>query len=143
MTVGPERVAERLREALRQPFRVQGYEGLPISVTASIGIATGPRPSAQELLRDADVALYQAKAEGRDRWVLFEAAMQSAAVDRLELKSDLDAAVTAGQFFLAYQPIFDLGLGGVRASRPSSAGITPAEGWSHRTSSSPPSRTPG
>jgi diguanylate cyclase (GGDEF)-like protein/PAS domain S-box-containing protein len=114
LTVGPERVAERLREALRQPFRVQGYEGLPISVTASIGIAAGPRPSAQELLRDADVALYQAKAEGRDRWVLFEAAMQSAAVDRLELKSDLDAAVTAGQFFLAYQPIFDLGLGGVR-----------------------------
>ena len=143
LTVGPERVAERLREALRQPFRVQGYEGLPISVTASIGIAAGPRPSAQELLRDADVALYQAKAEGRDRWVLFEAAMQSAAVDRLELKSDLDAAVTAGQFFLAYQPIFDLGLGGVRGVEALIRWDHPAGGWSHRTSSCPPSRTPG
>jgi diguanylate cyclase (GGDEF)-like protein/PAS domain S-box-containing protein len=115
LTHGPERVAERLREALRKPFRVEGYEDLPLSVTASIGIATGARRSAQELLRDADIALYQAKAAGRDRAVLFEEAMQSAAVGRLELKSDLDAALVGGQFFLLYQPIFDLGLGGVRA----------------------------
>ena len=46
------------------PFQVEGYEGLPITVTASIGIATGDRPSAQELLRDADIALYRAKAGG-------------------------------------------------------------------------------
>jgi diguanylate cyclase (GGDEF)-like protein/PAS domain S-box-containing protein len=114
LTNGPERVAERLHQSLRQPFRVDGYEDLPISVTASIGIATGVRRSAQELLRDADIALYQAKEAGRDRSVLFEEAMQSAAVDRLELKTDLDAALAGDQFFLLYQPIFDLGLGGVR-----------------------------
>jgi diguanylate cyclase (GGDEF)-like protein/PAS domain S-box-containing protein len=108
LAAGPLLVADRIREVLAKPFTVEGYEGLPITVTASIGIATGDRPSAQELLRDADIALYRAKAAGRDGSVLFEAAMQSAAVDRLALKSDLDSALALGQFFLLYQPIFDL-----------------------------------
>jgi diguanylate cyclase (GGDEF)-like protein/PAS domain S-box-containing protein len=108
LAAGPLLVADRIREVLATPFTVEGYEGLPITVTASIGIATGDRPSAQELLRDADIALYRAKAAGRDGSVLFEAAMQSAAVDRLALKSDLDSALALGQFFLLYQPIFDL-----------------------------------
>ena len=105
---GPLTVADRIREALRVPFEVDGFEGMPITVSASIGIATGDRNSAPELLRDADIALYRAKAAGRDCAVLFEPAMQSAALDRLELKSDLSAALAAGQFFLLYQPIFDL-----------------------------------
>ncbi len=101
-------MADRIRESLRTPFEVEGFEGMPITVTASIGIATGDRNSALELLRDADIALYRAKAAGRDCAVLFEPAMQSAALDRLELKSDLGTALAAGQFFLLYQPIFDL-----------------------------------
>jgi diguanylate cyclase (GGDEF)-like protein len=105
---GPAMVAERIREVLRKPFQVEGYEGLPITVTASIGIATGNRSTAQELLRDADIALYRAKGKGRDCYAVFEAAMQSDALDRLELKSDLDSALAKGQFFLLYQPIFDL-----------------------------------
>jgi diguanylate cyclase (GGDEF)-like protein/PAS domain S-box-containing protein len=108
LSSGPMRVAERIREVLRTPFHVEGFEGLPITITASIGIATGDRESAQELLRDADIALYRAKAGGRNRCVLFEPSMQTAAADRLELKADLDAAVAQGQFFLLYQPIFDL-----------------------------------
>jgi diguanylate cyclase (GGDEF)-like protein/PAS domain S-box-containing protein len=108
LAAGPEMVAERIRDVLRNPFQVEGFEGLPITVTASIGIATGDRPSAQELLRDADVALYRAKAAGRDCCVLFEPAMQWAAVDRLELKSDLDSALANDQLFLLYQPIFAL-----------------------------------
>jgi diguanylate cyclase (GGDEF)-like protein/PAS domain S-box-containing protein len=108
LAAGPMMVAERIREVLRNPFQVEGFEGLPITVSASIGIATGDRPSAQELLRDADIALYRAKAAGRDGSVLFEPAMQSAAVDRLELKSDLDSALANEEFFLLYQPIFDL-----------------------------------
>ena len=108
LAAGPTMVAERIREVLRHPFHVEGFEGLPITVTASIGIATGDRPSAQELLRDADIALYRAKAAGRDNCVLFEPAMQSAAVGRLELKSDLNSALANDQFFLLYQPIFDL-----------------------------------
>jgi diguanylate cyclase (GGDEF)-like protein len=105
---GPLFVAERIRDALAEPFELEGYEGLPITVTASVGIATGDRPSAQELLRDADVALYQAKAAGKDCCVLFEPEMQSAAVNRLALKSNLYSALDRDQFFLLYQPIFDL-----------------------------------
>jgi len=101
-------MAERIREALREPFRVEGYDSLPISVTASIGIATGHRDSAQELLRDADIALYRAKAAGRNGFAVFEPAMQSAVIDRLELRTDLDSALARGQFFLLYQPIVDL-----------------------------------
>jgi diguanylate cyclase (GGDEF)-like protein len=105
---GPGLVADRIRDSLKAPFLLPGYEDLPITVTASIGIATGIRASAHELLRDADVALYQAKDRGRATAVLFEPAMRVAAVDRLALKSDLDAAAAGGQFFLLYQPIFDL-----------------------------------
>ena len=64
---GRRLVAERIREVLREPFHIEGFEAIPITVTASIGIAIGDRPSAQELLRDADIALYRAKAGGRDR----------------------------------------------------------------------------
>jgi diguanylate cyclase (GGDEF)-like protein/PAS domain S-box-containing protein len=108
LDAGPQLVAGRIREALREPFRVEGFEGVPITVTASVGIAVGDRSAAQDLLRDADIALYRCKAEGRDRAVLFEPAMQSAAADRLELRSDLDVALQNGEFFLLYQPIFDL-----------------------------------
>ena len=108
LAAGPAMVAERIREVLRKPFHVEGYSDIPITVTASIGIATGDRASAQELLRDADIALYRAKAKGRDCYALFEPAMQSAALDRLELKSDLDSALVNNEFFLLYQPIFDL-----------------------------------
>ena len=105
---GPTMMAERIRDALREPFRVEGYDALPITVTASIGIATGHRNSAQELLRDADIALYRAKAAGRNGFAVFEPAMQSEVIDRLELRSDLEAALREGQYFLLYQPIVDL-----------------------------------
>jgi diguanylate cyclase (GGDEF)-like protein/PAS domain S-box-containing protein len=108
LAAGPELVAERIREVLREPFNIEGFDGLQITVTASIGIAVGDRDSAQELLRDADIALYRAKGAGRDGFIIFEAAMQLAALDRLELKSDLDVALADEQFFLLYQPIFDL-----------------------------------
>jgi diguanylate cyclase (GGDEF)-like protein len=126
IAAGPEMVAERIREVLREPFLVEGFEGLPITITASIGIATGDRASAQELLRDADIALYRTKAAGRDGWVLFEPAMQSAAVDRLELKSDLDSALAENQFFLLYQPIFDLDSASIR-------GVEALIRWQHPT----------
>ena len=75
---GPQIIADRIRDSLKEPFLVDGYEDLPITVTASIGIATGSRETAQELLRDADVALYQAKAQGRDLSILFRPAMHAA-----------------------------------------------------------------
>jgi diguanylate cyclase (GGDEF)-like protein/PAS domain S-box-containing protein len=123
---GPLLVAERIRGALHEPFFLAGYEGLPITVTASVGIATGDRPSAHELLRDADVALYRAKAVGKDCCVLFEPEMQSAAVDRLALKSNLYSALANDQFFLLYQPIFDLDTMAVR-------GVEALLRWRHPT----------
>jgi diguanylate cyclase (GGDEF)-like protein/PAS domain S-box-containing protein len=123
---GPMFVAERIRETLDEPFELEGYGGLPITVTASVGIATGVRQSAQELLRDADVALYRAKAEGKDCCVLFEAEMQAAAVDRLALKSNLYSALANDQFFLMYQPIFNLDTMEVR-------GVEALLRWQHPT----------
>jgi diguanylate cyclase (GGDEF)-like protein len=105
--VSPARAAGRLLAALREPFHL-GRNGAPYRVTASIGIAAGPRDSCDELLRDADVALYQAKAAGKNRFTTFETQMQVAVESRLQLERDLYAAVKDGQFFLVYQPTFDI-----------------------------------
>ncbi|HWW52746.1 MAG TPA: diguanylate cyclase, partial [Acidimicrobiales bacterium] len=88
---GPERVALRLLETLDEPFELPGFEGIPLTTSASIGIATGQRASGGELLRDADIALYRAKAAGKGCAVVFEPYMQSEVSDRLELELDLRA----------------------------------------------------
>jgi diguanylate cyclase (GGDEF)-like protein len=108
LDAGPELVAERMCQVLGQPIDLQGTKGRTVSVTASIGIALGQRDSADDLLRDADFALYEAKGAGKNRWVMFESRMQTAAQDLLELEMDLKEALDAGQFFLLYQPTFDL-----------------------------------
>jgi diguanylate cyclase (GGDEF)-like protein len=123
---GPELVAERIRVVLRQPFYIEGYDQVPLVVSASIGIATGIRDSADELLRDADIALYRAKALGKDRWTAFEPAMQSAVLDRLALERELRSALEMDEFFLLYQPVFDLH--SVRA-----CGVEALLRWRHRT----------
>ena len=104
---GPELVAARLLDVLLEPFELAGFEGLPLTTLASIGIATGQRLSAEDLLRDADIALYRAKAAGKACAVVFESHMQSEVLDRLELELDLRATLCE-QFFVTYQPIFDL-----------------------------------
>ena len=90
---GPEMIAERVHEVLKPAFHLPGIDDMSITVSASIGIAVGDRPSAEDLLRDADIALYRAKGAGRDQSVLFEHSMQSAAKERLSLKSDLETAL--------------------------------------------------
>jgi len=105
---GPKSIAERIRQVLRPPFYIEGFENLPITVSASVGIAVGDRQSAQELLRDADIALYRAKGAGRDQSVIFQEAMHVAASDRLTLRTELDSALSSGEFRLLYQPIVDL-----------------------------------
>jgi diguanylate cyclase (GGDEF)-like protein len=100
-------LADRLTEVLREP--VELADGRKIySVTASIGVAAGKHATPDALLRDADLALYAAKAAGKDRYALFEANMYSGLEGRLELEKDLSAALQQEQFFLLYQPIFDL-----------------------------------
>ncbi|HSZ14868.1 MAG TPA: EAL domain-containing protein [Solirubrobacteraceae bacterium] len=110
---GPELIAERVLEVLRQPYDLGDTLGRPLSITASIGIASGPRLHADELLRDADLALYQAKLTGRDRFSLFESSMQAASDERLTLELDLAQALEQEQLFLLYQPTFDLRTGSV------------------------------
>ncbi len=104
----PELVAERILDVLRQPIHVSEQEGAPISITASIGIATGRPGSAEDLMQDADLALYKAKAIGKNGYVKFESAMQTAAQDRINLEIDLADALERHQLFLAYQPMLDL-----------------------------------
>jgi diguanylate cyclase (GGDEF)-like protein len=105
---GPEIVAERLLAVLRQPFELDSAMGRPRSCSVSIGIAIGQRNSADELLRDADLALYQAKKAGKDRYVIFEQRMQAELSERLELQADLRDALDNQQLYLLYQPTFDL-----------------------------------
>ncbi len=108
MDVGPELVAERLLEVLRPPFLLPGVSAGPLTVTASIGIATGIRASATELLRDADIALYEAKAHGKDCFVAFEPEMHTVVQDQHLLEMDLREALRDDQFSLVFQPIFNL-----------------------------------
>ncbi len=119
------RVADRLLLALAEPFSVNGQE---VFVSASIGIslsATGYH-RAEDMLRDADTALYRAKAAGRGRSELFDAGMRAAAVSRLELETDLRHAAARHQFVLHYQPIVDLATGRV-------AGLEALIRWCHPT----------
>jgi diguanylate cyclase (GGDEF)-like protein len=108
LSAGAELVAERLLAVLRQPFELDGALGRPQSCSVSIGVAVGQRLSADELLRDADLAMYQAKQAGKDRFVLFEESMQTDSADRIELEADLTDALANDEFYLLYQPTFDL-----------------------------------
>ena len=103
----PELVAERILEVMHQPFEID-QTSVPIVITTSIGIAAGLRETPGELLRDADVALYQAKAAGKDCYEVFQPEMETAIQRRYELELDLRAALTGDQFRLMYQPIYNL-----------------------------------
>jgi EAL domain-containing protein (putative c-di-GMP-specific phosphodiesterase class I) len=89
---------------LAEPFEVAGQR---VFVTASVGIALSMSGYAdvQDILRDADIAMYHAKQAGRARWVMFDQTMQLAAVRRLQLEADLRDAMARQEFFLHFQPI--------------------------------------
>jgi len=103
----PELVAQRLLEVMRRPFDLSGAS-LPLLINTSIGIAIGDRTSPGELLRDADVALYQAKAQGKNRYEVFQQEMQTEISRRTEVEFDLRSALDDEQFRLVYQPIYNL-----------------------------------
>lgn len=101
------RISERLLAALAEPFALEGRE---VFVGASIGIAYGEPGAvrADELLRNADIAMYRAKHGGRGGYVVFDRAMHQEALSRLTLETDLRRALERGELSLVYQPIFAL-----------------------------------
>jgi PAS domain S-box-containing protein len=101
------RVAERIQERLRIPFVVEGQE---VVTTASIGIAFcgTSYTNSEDLVRDAEIAMYRAKREGKARSQVFDTAMHTIAVKRLRLETDLRRALERREFRVHYQPIVSL-----------------------------------
>ncbi|HYP54495.1 MAG TPA: EAL domain-containing protein [Pyrinomonadaceae bacterium] len=100
-------VAERIQKGLTQPFSLNGHE---VFTTVSIGIApsTVGYEHPEEIMRDADTAMYRAKTLGKARHEVFDKAMHAYAVNLLQLETDLRRALERGEFFIQYQPIVSL-----------------------------------
>ncbi|MFN8006212.1 MAG: EAL domain-containing protein [Terriglobia bacterium] len=127
------KVAHRIQKELSVPFSLNGQE---VYVTASIGISLSDRSyeRPEDLLRDADIAMYRAKASGKARWELFDAEMRTQAIARLQFENDLRRAILRREFQVYYQPIVTLDTGQIygfealtRWRHPSRGLISPAE----------------
>ncbi len=110
-----EAAAQRLLESLAAPFAVHSAARPQLTIAASIGIVSGAYASAEDLLMDADVALYEAKAAGRNRAVRFEPQMRGEFRTRIDLERDLRLALEGGEFFVVYQPVIQLSAGTVQS----------------------------
>ena len=125
-------IAARIVESLQEPLDLPSADAC---IAASVGIAfSSADDGVEELMRNADVAMYAAKSAGKGRYVVFESAMQHAASERREMQGELDKALLEGQFLLHYQPIVELHSGyllGVEAlirwQHPQRGLIAPAE----------------
>ena len=117
--------ASRVIDTLHQPF---GLLGKSIPIKASVGVALGQARlvAADELLRNADVAMYAAKAQGKDRYELFQPHMHADMLHRLELEADLRRAVERDELVLHYQPIVELATGRI-------TGVEALVRWAHPT----------
>ena len=108
--VGPDElqaIVERLQLSLGAPMVLDGHE---VAVTASVGITTsdGDYVTAEDVLRDADIAMYHAKARRRGSYSMFDIEMRATAITRLEVQSELRQALERGEFEVHYQPLADL-----------------------------------
>jgi diguanylate cyclase (GGDEF)-like protein/PAS domain S-box-containing protein len=127
------RVVERLQAAIAQPFNIDGHE---VFASASFGIAISNEKynSPEEILRDADTALYAAKNSGRGMYCIFDPQMHASALQRLVLESELRHAIENSQLRLMYQPVQSLATGQlveiealVRWEHPKRGTIAPAD----------------
>lgn len=98
------RVAERLLKVCRGPYQVMGHE---VTSSASIGVVTSrnAEATADDVLRDADTAMYEAKLAGKDRVMVFDGAMRERVKERLQLEEELRGALARGELRVEYQPI--------------------------------------
>jgi len=117
------RVADRIQRELTQPFNLSGHE---VFTSASIGIALSASgyEEVDDLLRDADIAMYRAKALGKARYEVFDTAMHARAMALLELETDLRRAIERNEFRLYYQPVVNLETGRI-------AGFEGLVRWQH------------
>ena len=114
--------ADRLREAVAEPMTISGRD---IALSGSIGVALSwGSEQAEDVLRNADLAMYRSKHAGKNRWTLFEDRMHSEMVERLLLEAQLRRAVDKDEFVLHYQPIIDLRTGTV-------TGVEALVRWQH------------
>jgi len=104
------RVAERLQSKLAVPFTVQGYE-IVVNVSIGIALSNAACAHAEDLLRDANIAMFRAKRAGKARCEVFDTAMHDGAVRRLELETELRKGLELGEFRTHYQPIISLKTG--------------------------------
>ena len=104
------RLARRALEVLEKVIEIDGRE---VFVTASIGVSAGLEEEPEELLRRADLAMYEAKGQGKGRYELFQSHMHEAMAQRLELEQDMRGAAEREEFVLHYQPIVRLDTGAV------------------------------
>jgi diguanylate cyclase (GGDEF)-like protein len=104
--------AENLLRILATPYKIDGRD---VHCTASIGLTTNRLEyrSADDVVRDADIAMYHAKANGKARYVVFDRKMHEAVVARLEMENDLRLAISRNELVLYYQPIISLATGGI------------------------------
>lgn len=103
---GAIQVAERILAQFQAPLMLNGYE---IFITTSIGIVLGKNYHlAYNLIRDSDIAMYRAKAQGKSCYKIFDTEMHTQALMRLKLESDIRKALERQEFIIYYQPIFDL-----------------------------------
>ncbi len=104
------RTVERIQETVRAPFNLHSQE---VFISASIGIVKGSHAyeRAEDALRDADIAMFQAKAQGKNSYILFEEGMRIQATTILHMETDLHRAVLFEDFRLHYQPILDFASG--------------------------------
>ncbi len=116
-------LARRVVETLHKPFDLDDFAP-NFFLTASIGLAFGRYATADDLLRDAQLALFAAKTAGKDRYTLFNANMRSVIEGRGVLETELNTALSENQFFVLYEPIYDLSTGRV-------AGLEALVRWMH------------
>jgi diguanylate cyclase (GGDEF)-like protein/PAS domain S-box-containing protein len=119
-------VAERVLHGFSDAFTVDGNR---LYTTASLGIAVAPPGDAQTLLREADMAMYAAKAHGRGRVQVFDESMSTAVQGRLALAGDLREALESGSLELHYQPVVDLGTGRTTGVEALARWNHPERGW--------------
>ncbi|MDH3755203.1 MAG: EAL domain-containing protein, partial [Acidimicrobiia bacterium] len=100
-------VAQRLCETLRRPIVIDDHE-LVLGASLGVAIDQDRRNSPEDLMRDSDIALNKAKTQGKDQWLVFDGTMTGRALEMLELRAALRAAVVRDEFVVAYQPIVSL-----------------------------------